>query len=340
MIEPHELAALGKSLGRIVKDYVATVLVAVNGRMDILEGRIKGITRGEKGDRGDAGEKGEAGDRGLTGDTGEKGERGIQGETGPIGKDGVPGEKGEKGEPGLTAIGEAGERGPRGEKGETGLIGPQGQPGETGQPGQDGESIHPDTISLMVVTEVAKAVALIPKAKDGEPGRDATQIEVLPTIDPQKSYPRGTEAEYAGGTIRAHRNTEPITARLQDAGWSVVRDGEANFEVIQSADLRTFTFRKTMTSGRVFESVHKSPVTILRGIHRTDDEYFRGDQTISDNSTWTCVVESTKAKPGLSPDWLLSARKGDRGKDGKGEKGDPGQPGKDGKDFRPLGSKW
>lgn len=213
---------------------------------------------------------------------------------------------------------------------------PQPKNGEQGVPGKDGhdgESVHPDTISLMVVTEVAKAIALIPKAKDGEPGRNALQIEVLSSIDPSKSYPRGTQAIYQGGEIRASRNTSPIVDGLEKSGWEVIRDGEANFEVTRSADLRTFTFKRTLTSGKIFESTFKQAVILHRGVFKNGDEYFAGDGVISDNSTWICVAESTKAKPGLSPDWQLSARKGGDGKNGKdgkdGERGPEGPRGKD-----------
>jgi hypothetical protein len=183
---------------------------------------------------------------------------------------------------------------------------------------KDGESVHPDTVALMLRREVDAALANIKLPKDGDdgaPGRDALAIDILPTIDETKSYPRGTFAEYRGGTIRAIRNTDPITGDLASAGWSIAARGvwEETEELL--ADGRT-TVRKTKyTCGTVFERKTKSAQIIYRDIFRPETEYDKGDIVTFGGSTWHCMVDKPTDKPGISDQWRLIVKKGAPGKD-------------------------
>ena len=58
--------------------------------------------------------------------------------------------------------------------------------------------------------ERIKSLEALPTARDGAPGadgRDALQLEVLPAVDEQKSYTRGTYAKHVGGLWRAFEQT-------------------------------------------------------------------------------------------------------------------------------------
>lgn len=167
--------------------------------------------------------------------------------------------------------------------------------------------------------------------RDGEPGRDALQIEILPAMVEGKSYPRGTFVLHKGGMVRANRNGASIE---ELSCWDVVSDGIADWDVTQSEDLRTFTFRVLRTSGQIKEKSLKSPVVLHRGIWSPANTYERGDCVTYDNSMWICTVESTKGQPGVSPDWKLSVRKGGESKPGKN-----GLDGKDGKNAPDPGVK-
>jgi hypothetical protein len=185
---------------------------------------------------------------------------------------------------------------------------------------KDGESVHPDTVALMLRREVDAALANIKLPKDGDdgaPGRDALAIDILPTIDETKSYPRGTFAEYRGGTIRAIRNTDPITAglTLASAGWSIAARGVWEETEELMADGRT-TVRKTKyTCGSVLERKTKSAQIIYRDIYRPETEYDRGDIVTFGGSTWHCMVDKPTDKPGISDQWRLIVKKGAPGKD-------------------------
>lgn len=347
MIERHELSALAKSLGRSVKEYVAATLVAVSGRIDSIEERVKSIPQGEKGDRGDAGENGEKGDRGSAGEKGDKGDTGIQGEAGPRGEKGNPGEKGqpaekgevgergpkgdkgdpgergEKGELGLSIKGDFGERGPNGEKGDPG---DRGEKGETGTPGQSikGDSGEHGEKGIDGKDGRDGRDGIAGKdGRDGEPGRDALQLDPLPGIDPQKSYLRGTWAYHKGGLCR-----------FDGQQWHCMVRGIDHETDELSEDHRIRTRKTFYTDGTFIESISRSPVMLMRDIFKASAEYCKGDVVVWDNSSWCCVVESTKSVPGTSPDWRLMSRKGSPGKEGK--QGPEGKPGKDGRDGRDL----
>lgn len=224
----------------------------------------------------------------------------------PIPKNGEPGPQGEKGEPG--------------ERGENGATGPQGPQGAQGEPG---ESIHPDSVRVMVVDEVRQAVAQIPKARDGQDGRDALDIEILPAIDHEKTYPRGTFALDKGGLWR------------RDAtGWTCIVSGIQGFDVAQSEDLRSFVFTMTGSDGATIAKQFTLPVLEYLSVYKAGTSYQRGQCVTWDGSIWHCN-EATSEAPGKSNKWTLAVRKGQNGKDGKpGDKGDPGPEGKPGRDLR------
>lgn len=87
----------------------------------------------------------------------------------PAGAKGDPGERGVDGAPGRD-----------GKDGRDGVDGKDGAPGAPGEKGAAGESLHPDTIRLMIVEEVAKAVGILPRAQDG---KSVTVDEVRPVLE-------------------------------------------------------------------------------------------------------------------------------------------------------------
>jgi hypothetical protein len=314
-----KLSEMLERLADNTKDYIARSLRPLEQRQDALEAAIKAIPAGKDGApgcdgkdgapgaRGEKGESGAIGERGVKGDVGEKGEPGIHGKDGASGRDGVDGKDGAPGKDGRDGI--DGKDGAVGEKGEPGLNGKDGAPGIDGKPGDRGEK-GIDGVS-------GKDGAAGVRGEKGDPGRDALAIDILPTIDETKSYPRGTFAEYRGGTIRAIRNTDPITAGLTLAshGWSIAARGvwEETEELL--ADGRTTVRRTKYTCGTVFERKTKSAQIIYRDIFRPETEYDKGDIVTFGGSTWHCMVDKPTDKPGISDQWRLIVKKGAPGKD-------------------------
>lgn len=234
---------------------------------------------GPPGEKGEPGHRGEKGDAGEKGDSGEKGDRGEKGDTGERGAPGEPGPAGQKGEPG-----------PNGEQGPQGKDGPPGLPGEPGRDGRDGQK--------------------------GEPGRDALQIDILPAIDPARSYPRSTYAQFGGGIVRSTRTTDPIPdgGLLTDAGWSFIVRGISMLDMRQ-IDERNFEFSALFNDGTVEKKCFTIPAQIYRGVHSEGKPYERGDTVTWAGSLWHCETP-TDERPGEGGAWRLAVKRGRDGKDG------------------------
>lgn len=224
------------------------------------------------------------------------------GEKGERGLDGAPGLNGKDGMPGKDGIASVG------------IQGKEGAPGRDGRDGREGAD-----------------------GLDGAQGRDALEIEILPAIDPTKSYPRGVFAMHCGGTIRAFRNTDAITDGIEKAGWHVVLNGVADEREV-SLDERTVERTTVYTDGRTFARQFKTTAMIYRGTWQVGTSYARGDTVTRAGGIWHCECD-TEAAPGESAHWKLAVKKGNDGKEGKaGPAGERGVPGPAGQDFSNLGT--
>jgi hypothetical protein len=217
---------------------------------------------------------------------------------------------------------------------------------EDGEPGKDAvlpSLLINDAGELVAVHAdgATKAIGMV-RGKDGEdgvgkpgaPGRDATEIRILPALDESRSYPEGTCAFYRGGTVRAERMTDPITdGDLVKSGWRVALDGIAEESEQEFDDGRVIERTTIYTSGKVWSRRVQSKALLYRGVFRRGAKYEQGDVVTSGGSAWH-AQKQTDAEPGTAPDdWKLCVRKGQDGKPGQSIKGDPGDPGKPGRDL-------
>ena len=330
MTDPDDRAVV-KGVIRAIKEHIAEVVGGLSFRLDDIDRRLRSIPDPIKGEKGDPGERGEKGEPGLAipgppgpkGDPGESikgetGDRGPEGQQGRDGSDGGEGPSGPKGDPGESIKGDRGERGEKGDPGET-IIGPAGPIGEKGE-----------TITG-------------PPGKDGAPGRDALQIDILSTVDLSRAYPRGTYARHDGGIIRSFKDS--IAGEELERSWEVVLGGIAEIEVFQDPDdPRIFGVRTRLTGRKTkAEDVNlfRVPVMLYRGIWKPEGEYGRGDVVTYGGSTWHCLTDGAKLMPSENgskdPQWRLIVKEGRRGKDGsEGKQGPPGKDGKDGRDLTQL----
>jgi hypothetical protein len=218
---------------------------------------------------------------GEPGAAGEKGAPGERGEPGPAG------ERGEKGEPGPA--GKDGAPGDRGEKGEPGGMGPQGERGEKGMDGRDG--------------------------MEGPAGRDAAQLEILSGIDPERKYQRNVYASHKGGLWRSYRPTDLLGDDAMKAGWECIVNGLDAVDVDLQDDLRTLSITIRHSNGHTVAHRKSMPVVIDRGIWTEGKQYAQGDSVTWNGSVWIAEKESPDGRPGdgVSKDWRLSAKRGDKG---------------------------
>lgn len=176
-------------------------------------------------------------------------------------------------------------------------------------PAEPGVSVTAEDLRPLIAEELAKALAGLEPPKDGEPGRDALQLEILPEIDLEKSHVRGTFAKHAGGLWRAFERTHGLK------GWECIVEGLAGVEVEQSGE-RGLNLALTLSSGSQVRKALQLPAMIYRGVF-SPGGYVPGDTVTWGGSLWHCD-EPTTDKPGEagSKGWTLAAKRGRDGKDG------------------------
>ncbi|EOR9279071.1 phage portal protein, partial [Escherichia coli] len=152
----------------------------------------------------------------------------------------------------------------------------------------DGKSITPDDVHPMLEQMVKEAVSHIPVPRDGrdydpdvlqkavleavsalpapQDGRDATALEILPAIDDQKSFPRGSYATHQGGLWRAYEKTYGMR------GWECLVDGVADIDVSMTGE-RSFSVVVRQSSGQRTEKTFSLPVMLYRGVFRIGETY-------------------------------------------------------------------
>ncbi|WP_331398104.1 phage gp6-like head-tail connector protein [Enterobacter quasihormaechei] len=176
----------------------------------------------------------------------------------------------------------------------------------------DGKDFDPSMLKQLVEQAVSDAVSAMPAAepgKDGADGRDALALEILPFIDEEKSYPRGSYATHNGGLWRAYEKTHGMR------GWECLVDGVAGID-IQQSEQRCFTLKVNRTSGTSETKSFDVPVMIYQGVFKSGQEYLPGDTVTWGGSLWHCD-ERTQDKPGEagSKGWTLAAKRGRDGRD-------------------------
>lgn len=160
------------------------------------------------------------------------------------------------------------------------------------------------------IKEYIKSLIVIPEpiaGKDGENGKDALQIEIIPMIEDGKSYPRGTYAKHNGGLWHAYKNTNGMN------GWECMVDGISNIGIEQTEE-REFKAVIETSSGKKEENTFVMPIILDKGLFTHGREYKKGDAVTYGGSLWICQESNTQGIPGASKEWRLAVK---RGRDGK-----------------------
>jgi hypothetical protein len=186
------------------------------------------------------------------------------------------------------------------------------------QDGKDGEDAPAPTAEQIAEAVTAWMVANFTQptnGKDGNDGKDSTELEVLPSIDDDKSYPKGTWASYKGGLIKSTRTTSALIGKsLLEAGWDVIVQGVHSVEVHPLAE-GEFAVKTILTGGKDHITKFAVPVMVYKGIWK-EGAYTKGNTVTTGGSLWHCNKDTTD-KPGTSEAWQLCAKKGTDGRDGK-----------------------
>jgi hypothetical protein len=173
---------------------------------------------------------------------------------------------------------------------------------------RNGQAVHPGTLKLTVREAVDTYTKTVRVPEDGKPGRDALDLEIIESIEGDKSYPAGTFALHDGGTILAVRDTDPIEwgVDVEAAGWKVTQDG---IKSIGSAEVdeRTHQLVATRTSGKVDRIAFiTSIVNMDKGVHRPGMKYRAGDGVTRDLGFWIAQRDTDRTPP--HKDWRLAIK--------------------------------
>lgn len=137
-------------------------------------------------------------------------------------------------------------------------------------------------------------------------GKNALDLEVMPSIDFTKSYDRNVYAAHDGGLWKTFQKTSG------ERGWECIVNGIADIE-ISMEDFRNLTISIKKSNGEIEEKNFSIPVVLDRGIYSSEKEYSVGDSVSFGGSSWI-AQKNTSEKPGSSSDWRLSVKKGAAGK--------------------------
>jgi hypothetical protein len=193
--------------------------------------------------------------------------------------------------------------------------GKDGTDGKDGIDGKDGNSVSIDEVKSMAEGWLSQNIKQPKDGEHGKDGRDSAEIEVLPSIDEEKSYPKGTWASYKGGLIKSTRTTSAIGEKsLMEAGWDVIVQGVQSVEVHPLAE-GEFAVKTILTGGKDHITKFAVPVMVYKGIWK-EGAYTKGNTVTTGGSLWHCNKDTTD-KPGTSEAWQLCAKKGTDGRDGK-----------------------
>lgn len=163
---------------------------------------------------------------------------------------------------------------------------------------KDGKDADYEEIKRMV----EEAVSALPRAKDGEDGKDAAHLEILPEIDLGKSYKRNTYARHNGGLWRSFEKTSGMK------GWECLANGIAKIEFVESED-RGFMIRIEKSSEEVTE--YTLPVPTYKKVFKRGQKYFKGDFVTWGGSIWHCDADETEEMPATaSKQWTLAVKAG------------------------------
>lgn len=166
----------------------------------------------------------------------------------------------------------------------------------------------PEKVDVEAIARAAAALIPVPEVKQPEDGRDAIDLEILPTIDESKQYARGTYAAHDGGLWKSYERTHGMR------GWECIVEGLKAVSVMQDGD-REFSVTLAKSSGQEVIQKFALPIQIYKGVYRDDEAYDAHDNVTWAGSQWTSTKAENTDKPGSSDAWTLCVKAGRNGKD-------------------------
>lgn len=166
----------------------------------------------------------------------------------------------------------------------------------------------PEKVDVEAIARAAAALIPVPEVRQPQDGRDALHLEILPSIDEAKTYPRNTYAKHDGGLWRSFEQTSAMR------GWECIVEGLKAVSVTQNGE-REFSLALVKSSGVEVVQKFALPIQIYKGVHRDGEKYDVHDNVTWAGSQWTSTKAENTDKPGSSDAWQLTVKAGRPGKD-------------------------
>ncbi len=166
----------------------------------------------------------------------------------------------------------------------------------------------PEKVDVEAIARAAAALIPVPEVRQPQDGRDALHLEILPSIDEAKTYPRNTYAKHDGGLWRSFEQTSAMR------GWECIVEGLKAVSVTQDGD-REFSVTMVKSSGAEVVQKITMPIQIYKGVHRDGEKYDAHDNVTWAGSQWTSTKAENTDKPGTNDSWTLCVKAGRNGKD-------------------------
>lgn len=181
---------------------------------------------------------------------------------------------------------------PAGEKGRDGRDGSDGKDGRDGENGKDGVN--------GVDGQNGK------DGVNGVDGKDALDIEVLPEINIEKSYVRGTFASHKGGLWRSFEKTKGMR------GWECIVSGVSDIDVQYDGE-RKASITISKSCGDVVEKEITIPALLHKGYWREGMKAEKGDYVQLGGAMWYCKEDTDTRPTDDSKSWMVAAKRGGTG---------------------------
>lgn len=175
----------------------------------------------------------------------------------------------------------------------------------------------PTAVAELLMPQVKEMVDAMPRPKDGEPGRGITTEDFRQLFEAEQAKWALDFERRATDLLQRQIERIPVPKDGADGmgfdDMSVEHDGDGNVRLIFTKGDRSKEF----------------PIRIPRqkdaGVWR-EGEYREGDGVTWGGSYFFAQKDSPVGKPGESPDWRMSVKRGRDGRDAKVEPGNSGPP--------------
>lgn len=221
------------------------------------------------------------------------------------GRDGLKGDKGDRGNDGDSPVIDVDQVVEALKSDSEAVAMLKGEPGSVGPP-------------VNIEEVVTRAVALIPKPKDGENGRDGTSVttEQIADVVRQRFDTWALEFEREAEARQRHAmGLVPLPRDGTDGRDGRDGFGLDDFEVqLTTPDGGRTLLLELSAGGRTSVSTLRTATPLDRGPFDATKRYVAGDGITYGGHWWIAQKDTPQGKPGESGDWRLAVR---RGKDAK-----------------------